>query len=177
MNKKYHPFGKNQLMYGIFFILVIALMTFVFIKTQDTLRIILVCVLFLIVAYYFISPILIYSVKIKGNKISMKKDFGIFKEDRIQKKTEADLTEVKEYMVIMSDRDSEGQPYQQRAPKKKYIELIMNDDTKKRFYVSNMSDKQLKKIISDIKEITGKDIKTSNEDSKIEEERADNKNE
>ena len=158
MKKTYLPFGKFIIIYGSVFLVALALLfVFIFKDGSTHLQIILLSVLSVLVGYYFISPIIIYSVKINGSVISIKKDFGIFKEDRIQKKTDVDLADIKEYKVIMSDRDSEGVAYASKATKKMYIEFVMNDDSKKRIFVSNMSKKQLKGIQSNIKEITSKE--------------------
>jgi len=162
MKKTYLPFGKYIIIYGSVFLVALALFfVFMFKEGGPTpLQIVLLSILVVLVGYYFISPIIIYSVKIKDGVISIKKDFGLFKEDRIQKKTQVELKDIKSYKVIMSDRDSEGIAYQAKAQKKMYIEFIMNDDSKKRIFVSNMSKKQVKSILSNIKEITNKEIST-----------------
>ena len=157
MKKTYLPLGRNILVYGIVFLVAVGLFLFFMLKEggPTPLQIVLLSILVLIVGYYFISPMLIYKVSIKDNTISINKDFGLFKEDRIQAKTVVELKEVASYRVILSDRNSSGVAYQAKAPKKMFIEFILKSDEKKRIFVSNMSKKQLKSILSNIKEITG----------------------
>ncbi len=162
MKKTYLPFGRNIIIYGIVFLVALGLFLFFMLKDggPTPLQIVLLSVLVLIVGYYFISPMLIYKVKIKNDTISINKDFGLFKEDRIQNKVDVNLKDIKSYRVILSDRNSEGVAYQAKAPKKMFIEFILSDEEKKRIFVSNMSKGQIKSILSNIKEITGLDKST-----------------
>ena len=162
MKKTYLPFGTFIKIYGAIFLIVLGLFLYFILREGGAtpLQIVFLSILVLLVGYYFVSPMIIYIVKIKDKEISIKKDFGLFREDRIQSKVNLNLDDVKEYKVILSDRDSEGKAYASKAQKKMYIEFILNDESKRRIFVSNMSKNQLKKILSDINSITGLEATT-----------------
>lgn len=164
MKKKYIPFGTSILLYGALFIVVLTISIIILITSFSTLKVILFPIISLICLYFFLSPVIMYQIDVSDNILSMKKDFGIFKEDRIQSACKVDLNEVVSYKVVLSERDSEGRPYSSGSGKKKYIEFVMKglDETggevKKRLFVSNYSSSQLFKILKYIKERSGIDI-------------------
>ena len=159
MKKTIFPFGKYILIYGALFLAVIGVSIYVFTRSDNTwIRYVVLALLIAISGYFFLSPVFIYQIKIIDSTISMKNDFGLFQEDRIQKATTVELKEVKEYKVILSEKNSNGEPYKDKTSKKKYIEFIMNDDSIKRLYVSQLSNSQLYMILKYIKDVAGLDI-------------------
>ena len=165
MKKRIFPLGLSLLIYGIVTLVVLALAIFVTIRQHDnpqTWRVIVVWVLFAIVLYFTVSPLIIYSIKLKDNTLSMMKDFGLFPEDRVQDKESVNLKEIKEYKVILSEKNSKGEPYKTKAPKRTFISFTMNDEegTVKRLFVHNLGKKQLVKLLDLIKEISGIEVST-----------------
>ena len=164
MKKKILPLGLSTLIYGIVCVLILGLSLFITLKQFEEgvepqiWRIIVVWILFLFVLYMFIAPVIMYTISIKDNLISMKKDFGIFEEDRIQYKEEVNLSEVKEFKIILSDKNSKGEPYKSRVSKRKFILFVMNDQLEKRLYVSNLNKKQLVNLVNYIKEKTSLEL-------------------
>ena len=123
-------------------------------------RIIIIWVLFLLIVFFAVSPIIMYQVKINDNVISMSKDFGLFEEDRVQSAVSIDLKNVKEYKVILSTKNSKGEPYKSKVSPRKFIAFTMNDEneTVERIFVHNMNKKQILKLLSYIEEVTGKEV-------------------
>ena len=162
--KTFIPFCVSTILYGVGALAAIALLVYILVsENRDALRLIIGSLLLLILLYSFVSPIIMYRMKFDGEALSMNKDFGIFKEDRVQYKEKVELKNIKEYKVILSDRNSKGEAYKTKAPKKKYIEFIMNDGSKKRLYVSLYFKKQILKVLSLVKDITGIDVTTQEE--------------
>ena len=153
------PLGLFIFIYFLVFLVILALSLYFILKRDlQVFAYILLVILNLVMIYYFLTPIIFYTIRIKDSIIKMNNDFGIFKEDRIQHKVDIDLKEVKEFRVILSDRDSNGDPYKAKVQKRKYIEFFMKDDTKKRVYVSYLNNKQLHKLVSIITEISNVEI-------------------
>ena len=165
MKKRIFPLGISILIYGIVTLVVLGLAIFITIRQQEDTqlwRIIVVWVLFAIVLLFTVTPIIVYSIKLKDNTLSMMKDFGLFPEDRVQYKESVNLKEIKEYKVILSEKDSRGEPYKTKAPKRTFISFTMNDEqgTVKRLFVHNLGKKQLVKLLDLIKEISGIEVTT-----------------
>ena len=153
------PLGLFIFIYFLVFLVILALSLYFILKRDlQVFAYILLVILNLVMIYYFLTPIIFYTIRIKDSIIKMNNDFGFFKEDRIQHKVDIDLKEVKEFRVILSDRDSNGDPYKAKVQKRKYIEFFMKDDTKKRVYVSYLNNKQLHKLVSIITEISNVEI-------------------
>ena len=157
------PFGTMIIIYGAVFLVVLGLAAYFITSAalKDTLevwRVVVFGLIILVIAYFFISPLIMYSIKIRDKVISMKKDFGIFPEDRIQSKQDVNLEEINAYRLIKSEKNSDGEPYKGKVSKKTYVEFDMNDGSKKRLFVSNLGNKQLLKFIDLIKELSGVEI-------------------
>ena len=90
----------------------------------------------------------------------MIKDYGIFKEDRVQDKITINLEEVVEFKVILSDSNSSGVKQKSAGKKNKFIEFSMKDESKKRIFVSNMNKKQLLNIVNRIENTTNLELIT-----------------
>jgi len=162
MKKKYLiPMGTIMLLYLIIFIVVLAGSITALIKMDlGTVQIIVICLLNILILYYLVSPIFFYGISIDNEKVSIKSDFSIFKEDRVQKAVSVNYGDIKEYKVILSDRDSEGNAYKGKTQKKKYIEFVLNDGSKKRIYVSMHNNKQILLVLNTVKEKTNLDVIT-----------------
>lgn len=168
MKKRIIPLGLNTLIYGIVFLAITGLTVYITINqfspkvVLQWWRLAIVWVLFLAVAYLFVSQALMYIIKIDDNLISMKKDFGLFEEDRVQYKETVDLKEVKEYKVILSDKNSKGEPYKTKVSKKRFILFTLNDEegTEKRLFIQYLNKKQALALLNYIKEKTGLDVVT-----------------
>lgn len=158
MKKKVIPFGKSVIGYGILFIIIFGVSLYLIIKgNKDWWRYAILTLLILISLYFFLSPVIMYIVYINGDTLSMKKDFGIFAEDRIQYAETVDLKQVKVYKIVLSGKNSRSETYPSKPQKKKYIEFEMQDGAVKRLYVSTLLDKQIVFILNYIKQITGFD--------------------
>ena len=168
MKKRIIPLGISTLIYGIVFLAITGLSIYITIKQLSPdvelqwWRLVIVWVLFLAVGYLFISSTFMYVVRINDNLISMKKDFGLFEEDRVQSAETVDLTQVKEYKVILSDKNSKGEPYKTKVAKRRFILFTLNDEegTEKRLFIHYLNKKQALNLLNYIKEKTGLDVVT-----------------
>ncbi|MCR5565080.1 MAG: hypothetical protein K6F59_04750 [Gammaproteobacteria bacterium] len=168
MKKRIIPLGISTLIYGIVFLAIAGLSIFITIQQCSPKvelqwwRLVIVWVLFLAVAYLFVSSTLMYVIRIDNNLISMKKDFGLFEEDRVQSAETVDLTTVREYKVILSDKNSKGEPYKTKVAKRRFISFTINDEegTEKRFFIHYLNNKQALALLNYIKEKTGLDAVT-----------------
>lgn len=158
LKKTIVPFGISVLIYGIIFLVVAGIATFVIISNPEWWRILIVSLLAALAFVFFLLPFINYRVFIRENKISMKKDFGIFSEDRIQTAQTVELENVISYKVILSERNSDNEPYSGRTAKKKYIEFTLADNSKRRLYVSVLAKKQLVNILKYIREVTNLEL-------------------
>ena len=165
MKKRIFPFGIFTIIYLIVALAVLAFGIYITISQLSSpngqiWRIIVIWVLFLIIGFLAISPIITYQVIIDGNTISMNKDFGLFEEDRVQSKTDVDLNKVKEYKLILSSKNSKGEPYKTKVNPRKFIAFTLNDEneTVQRLFVNNMNKKQIIKLLDYIKDVTGLDV-------------------
>ena len=102
-----------------------------------------------------------YQIKVNDDTLSMNKDFGIFEEDRVQSETSVDLKEVTEYKVILSSKNSKGEPYKAKVNPRKFIAFTLKDGSIQRLFVQNMNKKQILNLLSYIESKTG--IEVSNE--------------
>lgn len=166
MKKRMFPFGTLVILYFCFSLVVLGLGIFITInQTQSEngqlWRIIVIWVLFLIIAFFAASPFVMYQIKIDDDILSMNKDFGVFEEDRVQAKTSVDLKEVTEYKVILSSKNSKGEPYKTKVSPRKFIAFTLKDGSIERLFVHNMNKKQLLKLLSYIESKTN--IEVSNE--------------
>ena len=160
-NKKtYFPFGLDIILYLVFSIISLGVLIFIVVKFNDPLRISIISFLFIFATYYFLKTLILYRIKFNDKEISMIKDYGIFKEDRVQDKITINLEEVVEFKVILSDSNSSGVKQKSAGKKNKFIEFSMKDESKKRIFVSNMNKKQLLNIVNRIENITNLELIT-----------------
>ncbi|MCR5741257.1 MAG: hypothetical protein K6G38_02190 [Gammaproteobacteria bacterium] len=165
MKKRIFPLGLSALLYAVIALAVLAFAIVITVTQKDNQqawRIIIVWAVFAIVLYFLVSPIIVYSIKLENDTLSMSKDYGLFEEDRVQSKESVNLKEIKEFKVILSEKNSKGEPYKARVPKRKFLSFTMNDEagTIKRLFVHNLSNKQLLKLVDTIKEISGVELTT-----------------
>ncbi len=169
MKKRIFPFGTFIIIYMVVALLVLGLGIFITVNQLSSengqlWRIIVIWVMFLLIAFFSISPIIMYQVKINDNVLSMGKDFGLFEEDRVQSATTIDLTNVKEYKVILSTKNSKGEPYKSKVSPRKFIAFTLKDDSVERLFVQNMNKKQILKLLSYIEEKTGLEVTKAKEE-------------
>ena len=158
-NKKtYYPFGIGIAVFLIFAAVAIGVLIFILIKYHNLARELILSVLIALTLYSFFKPFFVYRIIFNEKTIFINKDFGIFKEDRIQSKVEVNLEEVSEFKVVLTETNSDGEKIKGLTKKNKFLELIMNDGSKKRLSVSNMNKKQLLSIVKRIEESTNKEL-------------------
>ncbi len=158
-NKKtYYPFGLDSIMYLAFSLISIGVLIFILVRYNDILRVVIVSILSTFALYFFLKIFLIYRIIFDDKIVKIGKDYGLFQEDRVQSKVEVDLTDMKEFKVILSESNSNGEKMNGHSKKKKYLEFIMNDDSRKRILVSYMNKKQLLSIIKRIEDYTNKEV-------------------
>ncbi len=166
MKKRIFPFGPLIIVYFCFSLVVLGLGIFITINQLQSAngqiwRIIVIWVLFVLIAFFAISPFVMYQIKVNDDTLSMNKDFGIFEEDRVQSETSVDLKEVTEYKVILSSKNSKGEPYKAKVNPRKFIAFTLKDGSIQRLFVQNMNKKQILNLLSYIESKTG--IEVSNE--------------
>ncbi len=158
LNKKIVPLGTTIIIYGVLLLVITAITVFVAVKAPDWWRLLIVGLIDLAALFFFIAPLVSYIVTIKEDKISMKKDFGLFAEDRVQSVQTVELKDVLKYRVILSEKNSDNEPYASKTAKKKYIEFDMANETNRRLYVSMLSKKQLVGLLKYVREVTNLEI-------------------
>lgn len=164
MKKRIVPLGKSILIYSALFLVLIGVSIFILLSNFTIFRLIILLILDIISLYYFIVPLVCYQIRVDNDTLSMRKDFGIFKEDRIQHEVSVDLKNIKSYKLVLSYKDSIGQAYSTRVSKRKYIEFNMiseKEEDIKRLYISCLHNKQILKLLEYIK--TQSNIEISNE--------------
>ena len=158
-NKKtYYPFGLDSIMYLVFSLISIGVLIFILVRYNDILRVVIVSILSTFALYFFLKIFLIYRIIFDDKIVKIGKDYGLFQEDRVQSKVEVNLIDMKEFKVILSESNSSGEKMNGHSKKKKYLEFIMNDDSRKRILVSYMNKKQLLSIVKRIEEYTNKEV-------------------
>ena len=166
MKKRMFPFGTLIILYFCFSLVVLGLGIFITINQSQSengqlWRIIVIWVLFILIAFFAVSPFVMYQIKIDDTILSMNKDFGLFEEDRVQAKTSVDLNNITEYKVILSSKNSKGEPYKAKVQPRKFIAFTLKDGSIERLFVHNMNKKQILNLLSYIESKTG--IEVSNE--------------
>ena len=158
LTKTLVPIGVSIIIYGVLLLVISAITIFVAIKSPDWWRLLIVGLIDAAALFFFITPLISYIVYIKQDKVSMKKDFGLFQEDRVQSAQTVELKDVVKYRVILSEKNSLNEPYSSKTAKKKYIEFEMVGQSQRRLYVSMLSKKQLVKVLKYIREVTNLEI-------------------
>ena len=145
MKKRIFPFGLTVILYSAFFLMITGVAVFIMVVYGNLTRYIILSVVLLLCLYICFYPLFAYTIQIDDDHIIMKKDNGLFKEDRIQYETDVNLKEAESCKLIKSDADSLGNKYGSKVSLKKYLEFSIGEE-KKRIYVSLLSQKQLLKL-------------------------------
>ncbi|MBP5343254.1 hypothetical protein J6Y73_04950 [bacterium] len=160
-NKKtYFPFGNDIILFGTLSIVALGVLLYIIIFSPDLVRIIIASILFSFLFYSALKPLIVYRITMTDSNISINKDYGLFKEDRIQEKENINLNDIKEFKVIYSNSTSNGTKINNLNKKFKYIEFILNDAATKRISVTSMNNKQILKIVNKIEELTKIEVTT-----------------